>query len=222
MRRLSVLLLVVILFITGCEVVNYDSVNTIIDTVLYKDSNLTNANFEGYSFYLPQGTKVADKQDYNLKIKDNDNYYYLYVDTIAYHYKTKNELDIDKSHFYTSELNNRDLFGYVDISEYDDYYFVVIMYNYAKIESFVSKDDFNIVFANMCSILSSVEFNDKVIDTYIDSDKSISQEEEFNIFSSKNEDDNFLKYEQEYDVYDDETNDDDLINDEDHIDLNVN
>jgi len=222
MRRLSVLLLVVVLFITGCEVVNYDSVNTIIDTVLYEKSKLQNINFEGYSFYLPQGTKVVDKHDYNLKIKDNDNYYYLYVDTIAYYYKTKNEFEIDRNHFYTSELNNGNQFGYVDVSEHNDYYFVVIMYNYAKIESFVSKDDFNIVFANMCSILSSVKFNDKVIDTYIDNNKIISQAEEFNIFSSKNEDDNFLKYEQEYDVYDNEKDNDNVINDEDHIDLNVN
>ena len=221
MRKLSVLLLVIILFVTGCEVVNYDSVNTIIDTVLYKNSNLTNVNFEGYGFYLPQGTKIVDKHDYNLKIKDNNNYYYLYVDTIAYHYKTKNEFDINMNHFYTDELSNGNLFGYVDISEYGDYYFVVIMYNYAKIESYVSKDDFNTVFANMCSILSSISFNDKVINTYIDSDKSISHEEEFNIFSSKNEDDNFLKYEKEYDTYEDNSMNE-TINDEDHIDLNDN
>lgn len=222
MKRLSVLLLVMILFITGCEIVNYDSVKSIVDTVLYEESRLTNTNFEGYSIYLPQGTKVVDKNDYNLKIKDSNNYYYLYVDTIAYYYKTKSEFDINKSHFFTTELNNGNLFGYVDISEYNDYYFVVIMYNYAKIESFIPKDDFNAVFANMCSILSSVKFNDKVIDTYIDNDKIISQAEEFNIFSSKNESDNFLKYEQEYDVYDNEDEDNNIMNDEDHIDLNVN
>lgn len=218
MKKMSLLLLVVIIFVTGCETVNYNSVSTIIKTVLYKESKLANANFEGYELYLPQGTKIVDKRDYNLKIKDNDNYYYLYVDTIAYHYKIKNELDINKNHFYAEELYYKNYFGYVDISEYDNYYFIVIMYNYAKIESFIPKNEFNDVFANMCSILTSVKYNDKIIDTYIDSDKTISRVEEFNIFSSKNEDDNFLKYEQEYDVYDDENNNE--VKDEDHIDLN--
>ena len=220
MRKLLVLLLVLVFFITGCniQVVNYDSVNTIISTVLYKDTKLTNNSFEGYSFYLPQGTKIVDKDDYNLRIKDRDNYYYLYVDTIAYYYKTKNLLDIDKNHFYARELNNGNSFGYVDISEFDDKYFVVIMYNYAKIESYILKDDFENTFANMCSILASVEFNDKVIDSYIDNDKFISQEEKFDIFSSKNENDNFLKYEQEYDVYEEDK--DNSITDEDHIELN--
>ena len=219
MKKILFLLLGVVFFVTGCEAVNYDSVKTIINTVLYKDSKLSNVSFEGYSFYLPQGTKIVDKHDYNFKIKDDDNYYYLYVDTIAYHYQTKNEFDINNNHFYTDKLSYNGLFGYVDISEYNDKYFVVIMYNYAKIESFVSKDEFNDVIANMCSILASVKYNDKVIDTYIDSDKTISQEEEFNIFSSKNENDNFLKYEQEYDVYEEKDN---SFNDEDHIDLNDN
>lgn len=221
MRKYFFLLLIAFFFITGCQVVNYESVNSIINTVLYKESNLTNINFEGYGFYLPQGTKIVDKQDYNLKIKDNNNYYYLYVDTISYHYKTKKEFDIEKNHFYTNELSNGDLFGFVDITEYDEYYFVVIMYNYSKIESFVLKEDFNDVFGNMCSILTSIEFNDKVIDTYIKNDKNLGTVEEFNIFSSKNEDDNFLKYEQAYDVYTDDK-DNTSIKDEDHIDLNEN
>lgn len=219
MKKFLFLLLVITFFATGCSVVNYDSVNTIIDTILYKDTKLSNTNFEGYSFYLPQGTKIVDKNDYNFKIKDNDNYYYLYIDTIAYHYQTKNEYDINLDHFYTKELSYDNMFGYIDINEINDKYFIVIMYNYAKIECYVSKDNFKDVIANMCSLLASIKYNDKVIDAYIDSDKSISQEEEFDIFSSKNENDNFLKYEQEYDNY--EENDKNTgINDEDHIELN--
>lgn len=215
MKKILVLLLSVIFIITGCEYVNYDSVNTIIDSVLYRDTKLSNVSLEGYDFYLPQGTKIVDKYDYNLTIKDNNNYYYLYVDTIAYYYKTKNELDIDDSHFYASELNRKDYFGFVDIDDLGDKYFIVIMYNYAKIESYVSKDKFNDAFANMCNILASVKFNDKVIDSYIDSDKIISQVEEFDIFSSKNEEDNFLKYEKAYDTYDNKSE-----KDEDHININ--
>lgn len=218
MNKYFVLLLVFVLFVTGCNihVIKFDSVNSIIKTVLYKDTNLTNVNYEGYSFYLPQGSKIVDKTDYNLTIKNNENYYYLYVDTVAYHYHTKNEFDIDENHFYAEKLSNRDLFGYVDIEELENHYFIVIMYNYAKIESYVLKEDFEISFANMCDLLSSIKYNDLIIDTYVQSNKFIGQEEKFDIFSSKNENDNFLKYEQEYGIYDSESN---VKEDEDVLEL---
>ena len=218
MKKILIILLLAVFLITGCDIykINYSSVSEMIDTILYKETKLTNINFEGYSFYLPRGTKIVDKRDYNLKIKGDNYYYYLYVDTIAYHYKTHNQFNIDKNSFYNEELKNHDLFGYVDIKEVGDKYFVVIMYNYAKIEGYVPKDDLNLAFAYMCSILSSIEFNDKVIATYIDNDKIISQEESFDIFSSKNENDNFLTYEQEYGVYEENNNGQ---KDEDRIEL---
>ena len=218
-HKLLILLLITVFFVTGCniKVINYDSANSIIETVLYQKTKISNAHFEGYSFYLPQGTKIVDKNDYNIKIRDNGNYYYLYVDTIAYYYKTKNNIKIDKNHFYASELNHNGYFGYVDIKEMGDKYFIVIMYNYAKIESYVLKEEFNSVFANMCNILSSVKYNDKIIASYIDNNKFISREEKFDIFSSKNENDNFLTYEKEYGVYNEDTTN--TPNDEDRIEL---
>lgn len=218
MKKILIILLITVFIITGCDIytINYNSVSDMINTILYKETKLTNNSFEGYSFYLPQGTKIVDKSDYNLKIKDSDYYYYLYVDTIAYHYQTKNSLDISQNSFYSSELKNGDLFGYVDIKDVNGKYFVVIMYNYAKIEGYVPKDKLNIAFAYMCSILSSIKYNDKIIATYIGSNEDISREESFDIFSSKNENDNFLTYEQEYGVYEEEDN---LQKDEDRIEL---
>lgn len=218
-HKLLVLLLITVFLVTGCDihVINYDSANTIIETVLYNETKITNANFEGYSFYLPQGTKIVDKNEYNIKICDSGHYYYLYVDTIAYYYKTKNKLKFNQNNFYATELSNGQYFGYVDIKEIEDKYFIVIMYNYAKIESYVLKEDFNNVFANMCNILSSVKYNDKIIESYIDNNKFISQEEKFDIFSSKNENDNFLTYEKEYGVYSEDTTN--IPNDEDRIEL---
>ena len=217
MRKYAILLLLLI-FIIGCDIhrINDDGVKSIIDTVLYNEMNLTNANFEGYGLYLPQGTKIVDKNDYNLKIKDGSYYYYLYVDTIAYHYKTNNEIKLGNNHFYTDRLTNKEYFGYVDISEYDDKFFIVIMYNYAKIEGYVKKNDFQETFINMCNILSSIKYNDKVIDAYIGQSKVISNEEKFDIFSSKREKDNFLTYEKEYEY---KTDDEKTQKDEDTLDI---
>lgn len=223
MFKKFVLILVFLFILTGCNiyVINYDSVNSIIETVLYKEKEITNSSFEGYSFYLPQGNKIIDKNDYNIKIKDNRYYYYLYVDTIAYHYKVTNNVELDSNHFYTMKLDNTKTVGYIDITEYNDKYFIVLMYNYAKMECFVNKEDLNDTLVNICSILSSVKFNDKIISAYVDSNKEISQEESFDIFSSKRENDNFLKYEQEYGTYYDKSNSN-KKNDEDIIDLQTN
>ena len=205
MKKILITLLFSMLFISGCSIikVSNDSVNDIFETVLFVDNKLSNTYMNGYKFYLPQGVKIVDKADYNIKIKDSDVYYYLYIDTIAYHYKTNSTYEINNNHFYSKKINNKNIEGYVDIEEVNDKYFIVLMYNYAKIEAYVNKNDFDKVFTNMCYILSTIEFNDEVINGYIGEKGSVSKEEDFDIFSSKKENDNFLTYEKEYGTYKD-------------------
>ena len=208
MKKLWITLLISLFFISGCNIVRVSnkSVNDIFNTILYVDNKLSNTYMEGYELYLPQGVKIIDKSDYNLKIKDNKNYYYLYIDTIAYHYKVDNSFTENNSHFYSRKILHNNKIGYVDIVNKDDYYFVVVMYNYAKIEAFVNKEDFNNVMMNMCSILSSIKYNDSVINTHVGNNKNVVQEERFNIFDSNIENDKFLKYESEYGTYKEEIN----------------
>ena len=203
MRKLWITLLVSLCFISGCSIikVSENSVDDVFNTILYVDNNLSNTYMEGYELYLPQGVKVIDKSDYNLKIKDNKNYYYLYIDTIAYHYKVDNAFNENYNHFYSKRIAYNGKIGYVDIVDKGDHYFVVLMYNYAKIESYVNKSDFHSVIMNMCSILSSVKYNDSIINGYVGSNKTVLQEERFDIFDSNMENDNFLKYESEYGTY---------------------
>ena len=205
MKKILITLLFSVLFISGCSIikVSNDSVNDIFETVLFVDNKLSNTYMNGYKFYLPQGVKIVDKADYNIKIKDSDVYYYLYIDTIAYHYKTNNTYEINNNHFYSKKINNKNIEGYVDIEEVNNKYFIVLMYNYAKIEAYVNKNDFDKVFTNMCYILSTIKFNDEVINGYIGEKGSVSKEEDFDIFSSKKENDNFLTYEKEYGTYKD-------------------
>lgn len=208
MKKMLITLLFSVLFVTGCSVlkVSNESVNDIFETVLYVDNKLSNTYMEGYKFYLPQGVKVIDKNDYNVKVKDNNRYYYLYIDTIAYYYKTNNTYTVNNGHFYSEKISHNNINGYVDIEEVNDKYFIVLMYNYAKIEAYIDKSDFTDAFTNMCYILSTVRFNDKVISGYIDEKGTIVQEEKFDIFSSKKEQDSFLTYEKEYGTYKDEIN----------------
>ncbi len=203
MRKYLIILIVSLTFITGCTInkVETGSIKSIIDTVLYRKKKLSNTYMEGYKFYLPKGVTIVDKKDYNLKLKDNKAYYYLYVDTIAYHYKKNNTFTTNSSNFYSETLRNGDFEGYIDVEKVEDRYFVVLMYNYAKIEAYVEIDYFDEALTNMSYVLSTIQFNDKVIDDYIGSKGTVSQEEDFNIFDSKKENDSFLTYEKEYGTY---------------------
>lgn len=203
MKKLLFVFLVSLCFITGCSIIKVSgkSVNDIFDTILYVDNNLGNTYMEGYSFYLPKGVKIIDKSDYNLKIKDNKNFYYLYIDTVAYYYKVENSFVPKDNHFLSKKIDKEEKIGYVDIVSNGDYYFIVIMYNYAKIETYVKKENFESSITNMCSILSSIKYNDKIIEGHVGNEKMTTQEERFNIFDSNIENDNFLKYESEYGTY---------------------
>lgn len=203
MRKLLFTLLIFMLLITGCSIhkISNNSVSDMLESILYVDNKLTNTYMDGYELYLPHGINVIDKKDYNLTIKDYKNLYYLYVDTIAYFYHQENTYKENPNHFYSKKFIYHDKNGFVDIVEDNDCYFVVLMYNYAKIETYVLKEEFDISFIKMCSILSSIKYNDNVIKDSIGEDRINFKEERFNIFDSKSENDNFLKYEEEYGTY---------------------
>lgn len=203
MRKFALILIISLIFITGCNMTKISdaSVNDIIETVLYKENKLSNVSQDGYKFYLPKGLKLNNKSDYNVSFSDNNTKYYLYVDTIAYYYKADNTYEINDNHFYSKKLNNG-VPGYIDIDDQGDKYFIVIMYNYAKIEAYVNKEDFNDSLVNMCYVLSTLKFNDGIIKDYIGESNNVYQEEEFDIFSSKQEEDSFLTtYDNEYGTY---------------------
>ena len=215
MKKIVCLALLVLL-LTGCSIskVQNDSFDNIIKTVLYKDTNLFNVSMDGYKFYLPRSATVEEKREYNLEIKDKKNKYYLYLSPVEYYYKTKVNHELNKNIFYSKNLNYNDRTGYIDISKVNDKYFVEVVYNYAKIETYVSDYYLNDAILNVCYILSTLKFNDSVINYKFSNHEFDSTTEEFSIFKSKKTDDNFLKYVEEFDKYNKGSNkskDDDVI-----------
>lgn len=213
-KLLITLLIFSLIFITGCNDVSKANVDGIFQNILYLDNNLTNTNMDGFSFYLPHGVKIVDKNDFNVIMENNGNTYYLYIDVVAYHYKTNSSFKIDNSHYVSQKIMYNGKEGYIDIVENDNKYYVLLEYNYAKVESIIKKEDLTDSLIMICSVLSSVKYNDVVIDNYIGEAGSNFQEEKFNIFKSQSSNDNFLKYEKEFGTYKDEiviTNNDDVI-----------
>lgn len=207
MKKIISLALILILF-TGCSItkVNEESFDSIISTVLYTDAKLNNVSFDGYKFYLPRGATVTEKKQSNIEISDEKNKYYLYVDMISFYYKTKSSHEVDNNIFYSKTLNYKNGFGYVDISKVNNKYFIEMMYNYAKIEAYVDDTNLYDAFLNICYILSTIDYNESIINYKLSNKELETTTEEFDIFKSKKDNDDFLQYIEEFDKYDSNQN----------------
>ena len=73
------------------------------------------------------------------------------------------------------------------------------MYNYTKIEAYVKEKNLDDALTNICTILSSVKYNDKVLATTVGENELSYKEETFNIFKTKKKATDFLDYVKEYD-----------------------
>ena len=87
------------------------------------------------------------------------------------------------------------------------------MYNYAKIEMIVDKEDINKVMLSAISILKSVEYNDSVIANLLEDNVLDFAEEELDIFNTAGRDNDYIQIDDgSYQPVEDEIPDTDLIN----------
>ena len=82
-----------------------------------------------------------------------------------------------------------------------------------KIEVMVEESDINKTIANAISILSSVEYNDTILENLLGNNKLSFSNEEYNIFETAETESNYLNYVEKYDNYENDNNhDNDFIN----------
>ena len=88
--------------------------------------------------------------------------------------------------------------------------------NYSKIEALVKERNLEYAITNSIKILSSVQYNDVILDTLIGEKTLDYKEEAYNFFESKREEGTFLDYIEEYDIYekDKKVKDDDVLDSE--------
>ena len=196
MKRLIVLLSIVAVLATGCSVYKLDNTNISknIKILLSHKTNLHNVNYDGYRYYLPKGVSFVNKDSYNALLKDmNNNRYYMYVDVISYYHKKENDYEINNDSHYSQRLDYNNKTGYVQIDEIDDKYFIQFVYNYVKIEAYVSKKDLTDSITNICYILRSVKFNDSVIESLIGENALDYQEEDFSLFKADSSKESYME-----------------------------
>lgn len=196
MKKIIVLLSIVVLLLTGCSVTKLDSTDLgkNIKILLSDDIKLYNVYFDGYKYYVPKGIKILSKDEYNaIFIDKNANKYYLYIDVISYYHKTENTYMIDKDIHYSNKLDYNGKTGYINIEKVQDKYYVQFMFNYAKMEAYVSENDLTTVVNNMCYILRTVKFNDKVLESLIGDNVLSYQEENFTLFETESSKEDLLE-----------------------------
>ena len=214
MKKLIILLSIFSVFLTGCSMqrINTGSIDGIIDNVLKKDTKLKNVSFEGYSYYIPKGLTFLEKNEYNATLKDqHQNYYYLYIDVVSKYHNVKEEYKVDWSSYYSKKIKNKKRYGYFEINKIDNQYFIEAMYYYMKIEAYVKEEDLEDACLNISTILSSIRYNNKVLDTIVGENILDYQEENYNIFKTKKNATDFLDYVKEFDTIEEDKNDEDEI-----------
>ncbi len=201
------LLAMIITTTTGCkklEVVEIknQNIDTILASVLEGKQKLYNTSSLGYKFYVPRGMKILTKNQYNTVMKYQNDKYYLYTDLISYYYKTLEKYQQNEDAYYSKEINYDGKTGYLEINEIKNQYLVEMMYNYAKIESYVTKENLNSAIINGIYLLTSVSYNDQVIETMVGDNVLNYGEETFNIFKPKKESSSLLEWGEDiyYDV----------------------
>ena len=195
MKKWIVLLSIVVLFLTGCSAYRFDS-NGFEDNMNYllsHKSSLYNVYYDGYKYYLPKGVSFLMKDEYNARLVDqNNNKYYLYVDAISYYHNVQNDYEENADSYYSKFIKYKDKDGFLQIDEIEGKYFIQFVFNYVKIESYVSKNDIVDAINNMCYILRSVKFNNSVLESLIGENVLDYQEEDYNLFKADSSKESYM------------------------------
>ena len=191
MKKL-IILIVCFTLLCGCTKINNDNINNIINSVVSSDNDRANQYRNGYKFYLPNNLSTIKIDDKNNVFKENDIKYYMFVDIVSYYHKVENKYQVNEKAYYSSLINYNNKSGYVEVNVKNDKYLIEIMYNYAKIEVMVDYDDINLAVLNAVTILRDLEYNDMTIESIASNKSQKFNDETYNIFNPKGNDNNYL------------------------------
>lgn len=205
MRKLIILLCVCIL--TGCTTnlsnKGVHRINRDINKVLTYQIKHTNTGGKGFKYYKPRDFALLQDKDYNHILVHNGDKYYLNIDINAYYSKFKSDYKKKEDLYYSESFVYNDLFGYVEITDgKNDYFYIKMLYNYSCIEVSVTEDKINDAVSSMIVILSSIKYNDTIIESLISSNDTSEKENQYELVGPlvPNEDKNILDV-YEYDTY---------------------
>jgi len=190
MKRILVLVLTLVC-LTGCVVIQDVDLDTIInETVGSKYNNLYNHVGRGYKYYLPQTLKSKTTDNLNEIIRSKKCDYYLYVDLISYYNKVEFDRKEDNRNYFSKIIEKDGKKGIVNIiANADDKFLVKVEFNYAFVEVITNKEELNKTVANAIIIVTSMNYQDDVIEKLLEEGSLSSIAETVNIFDSNKDQD---------------------------------
>ncbi|CDF10812.1 unknown [Mycoplasma sp. CAG:776] len=201
----------VLIFLSGCTSIENSSIGGILSDSINSRVDTTNVNRNGYRYYLPKGLFIKSSKEFNEIISDQKYLYYLYVDIVSYDSEVGFSYMVNQDAYYSANLVNQNKNGFIEINNYEnDQYLIEIMYNYAKIEVVAYERDIKKVVAYAMSILTSITYNNSVIENYLGDDIFESSEEKYDIFEIVGSD-NYLQFTEDIEETD-EIRDPDYVN----------
>ena len=207
-------MLATVLLLCGCSKINDKNYDELINSVVASNYKMENTYRTGYKYYTPTNMDILNTLDYNETLADDNYKYYFYVDVVSYYNRVIENYTEDEKAVYSKKINYEDKYGYIEINKWKNgKYLLEIMYNYAKIEVIVDEENIKSAITNAMVVLSSVKYNNNILESIVGENVLATKEIEFNIFETKKNESNFLKVSEE-DVYEDKDvpNDPDLVN----------
>ena len=209
MIKKKLIICLLFLLLIGCKRVdNNDNYIEYVYSCL-NNKNIVNSVSLGYKYYIPKGLKKIHDYDYNQIFLNDNTKIYLYVDVISYFYKK--ELVLTKNDDSYFESFKHDGNGYIEVEEKENEYFVTIVYNYARVEFYSSKDDLskNIILSSI--ILNSIEYNDVVIEKILEGNLGEFSEFTYELDKPEDASSNFSQILEEYVQKEDEIEENEIL-----------
>lgn len=211
-KRYILIIMLLVFILTGCSSKKLSdlTIEESLDIGLTSNAELYNTNNIGYRYYLPRGFTVEEDRD-NIQILKSDNVeYFLNVDLVSYYNKTAITRDENATDVYKYlPISYNDKNGFLEITQNNDYFLIKMVYNYAIIEAQVKESQLNNSIINMAYIVSSIKYNDFVINNKFGEDVLELKESVYKIFApaqKKNETKTYAYYLEQYNEYTGEIN----------------
>lgn len=169
-KKITILFSVFLLVGCNATLSNKLDINSALNTVLKEEITNYNTHGKGFKYYKPRDFSIIEYKDYNHTIMNDGNKYYLSIDIHNYYNKKDSDYKKDSSLYYSSSITFNDKNGFIEIRDGNNgYFYIKMMYNYSYIEVCVEEKEIANAIINSTIILSSIKYNDSVIENFINS-----------------------------------------------------
>lgn len=198
----KILILLFVFLLAGCTNVVSSTLtfDTAVMSVLKEEKVHFNTFGKGFKYYKPRGFSLLVDDEYNHTLLNNGNKYYLNIDINGYYNKRADKYLKDTLLYYSNSFKYNDILGYLEIRDGNNgYFYIKMMYNYSYIEVGVKEFEIKEAVIHSAIILSSIKYNDTVIERIISKGDLSDKETTYEIEKPESESKNMDVYEN--DIY---------------------